>query len=52
MRHFLPEMLQVNGGKRLKVGYNLLVIGGTLQDALPDGGIGLRTVTVFMIDWT
>lgn len=50
-RHFLSEVLQVDGRKGLEVGQNLGLIRRTLQDALPDRGVRFGADTVFMIDW-
>lgn len=49
--HFLSETLQVDGGKGLEVGLDLRFVGGTLQDALPNGSVRFRAVAEFMINW-
>lgn len=50
--HFLPEALEVDGGKRLEVFENLRLVGGTEHGALPHGGVPLWTVAVLVVDGT
>lgn len=50
VRHFLSDTFQVDARKRFEVRQNLRLLGGTLHDALPHGGVVFGTVAVFVIN--